>query len=114
MAWRGSNIDKPPVTPTGQLPQINSTPEYTYAGPGGDQLKYSAQSSAPLVNAGTEEIGIFLQAFGVADSLQDRNPQVHKQPSPYYWFCTGHIGLYAPRLPTIRPQNAEKRRQIRP
>jgi len=42
------------------------------------------------------------------------NPQIHKQPSPYYWFCTGHTGLCAPRLPTIRPQDAEEHRQIRP
>ena len=62
--------------------------------------------------SGTEDI--FLRAVGVADSLQDRNPQIHKQRSPYYWFGTGHTGLYAPRLPTIRPQDAEEHRQIRP
>ena len=42
------------------------------------------------------------------------NPQIHKQRNRYYWFCKGHTGLYAPRLPTIRPQDAEERRQIRP
>jgi hypothetical protein len=43
-----------------------------------------------------------------------RNPQIHKHWSPYYWFCIGHTGLYAPRMPTLRPQNAEQQHHMRP
>ena len=39
----------------------------------------------------------------------------HKRTAAYYWiFVQEHIGLCAPRMPTIRPNNAEKSPQQAP
>ncbi len=42
-------------------------------------------------------------------------PHFHKQAAAYYWlFVQEHIGLYAPRMPNDRPQNAEALAKKRP
>jgi len=57
---RRSNVDKPPVAPNGPIAATSTarrnTPTLCRVA---IKFKYSAQSSAPLVNAGTEEIGCF-------------------------------------------------------
>jgi len=56
----------------------------------------------------------FLRAAFVADSVQGKIHKFTNNRAPGTGLCTGRTGLYAPRLPTIRPQDADGRRQIRP